>query len=78
MFEIVREGDCPSHLIVMYKYRFFKLNIHHENKLLSITEFYNQFESIVNRFSDKSNGVGIGALTAGYRDDWARVNIHYY
>lgn len=71
-FKTVREGDCPDHLLVMYKYRFFKLNIHHNNILLSITEFYNQLKSIVKRYSAKPYGVGIGALTADYRDNWAK------
>jgi carnitine O-octanoyltransferase len=75
-FKTVSEGECPTHLIVMYKYRFFKMDIIHENKMLTITEFYNQFESIMNKYGNMPNGIGIGALTADYRDDWARVSLN--
>ncbi len=69
----MEQGECPTHLIVMYKFRFFKLSIYHESKMLSITEFYNQLESIVKRYANEPYGVGIGALTGDHRDDWARV-----
>ena len=51
---VSQSAECPTHLIVIYKYRFFKMNITHENKLLSITEFYNQIETI----NGKSNNIG--------------------
>ena len=74
----MNEGDCPTHLIVMFKFRFFKLNIYHENKMLSITEFYNQLESIVKRCEHEPYGIGVGALTGDHRDDWARVSCSAY
>ena len=70
---LVSEGECPSHVLVIYRHRFFKLSLYHENKLLNASEFYNQLESIFNRYITQPYGIGIGALTADYRDSWATV-----
>jgi carnitine O-acetyltransferase len=77
-FKTARESsECPTHMIVMYKYRFYRLETYHQGQPLNITEFYKQLEKIVACGNDKSFGVGIGALTADYRDDWARVRIFF-
>ena len=58
----------------MFKNRFFKVDIYDkDSKLLNITELYNQFKSIIDKYSSKSYGIGIGALTGDKRDQWARV-----
>jgi len=44
-----------------------------DGKILNISEFYRQLEKIVNNKDNQLFGVGIGALTADYRDNWARV-----
>ena len=56
----------------MYKYRFYQIETRHNNKLLNITEFYKQLEKILN--IKQCYGVGIGALTADNRNDWANVS----
>ncbi len=66
-------SECPTHLIVMYKYRFHLLESRMDGKILNISEFYRQLEKIVNNKDNQLFGVGIGALTADYRDNWARV-----
>lgn len=68
-------NECPTHLIVMYKYRFYRLETYHQGKQLNITELYRQLEKIVANGDKKAFGVGIGALTADKRDSWAKVNI---
>lgn len=73
---LVRESsECPTHLTVMYKYRFYRLETYHQGKQLNITEFYKQLEKIVAIGDSKAFGVGIGALTADNRDSWAQVRI---
>ena len=68
----VNEGSCPTHFLVLYKNRFFKIEAFHEDeKLLNISELYQQFKKIANMC--KTDGVGIGALTGDYRDDWTDV-----
>ena len=57
----------------MYKYRFYRLETYHEGKILNITEFYKQLEKIVANKKNETYGVGIGALSADYRADWAKV-----
>ena len=58
--------------MVLYKNRFFKIEAFHEDeKLLNISELYQQFKKIANMC--KTDGVGIGALTGDYRDDWTDV-----
>ncbi|CAF0706682.1 unnamed protein product [Brachionus calyciflorus] len=76
-FKTVKEGECPTHLIVMYRNRFFKVDIYDkDSRLLTITELYHQFKSIFDNYNLKPLGVGIGALTADKRDDWARNRQH--
>lgn len=60
----------------MFKNRFFKVNVFHNNSnLLNITELYQQFRFIIDNYDLKSHGIGIGALTADKRDRWAKVTI---
>ena len=61
--------------MVLYKNRFFKVDAFHEDdKLLNISELYHQFKKITEMC--KTDGIGIGALTADYRDDWTDVSIY--
>ena len=73
-FKTFNEGLCPTHFIVIYKCRFFKIDaFNKENRLLTIGEVYEILKMISNKV--KSAGIGIGALTGDYRDDWAKVNF---
>lgn len=82
-FKTVRESDdCPSHIIVMYRYRFYRIESHHEGKRLNLTEFYKQLEKVYSYGNNQSFGVGIGALSADYRNDWAKnrqylIDLHH-
>lgn len=68
------EGDCPTHLVIVYKNRFFKLEPYDRNKeLLKISELYQSLSWIVDEYRDKPPGIGIGALTTDHRDNWAQV-----
>lgn len=74
MYIIVNEGTCPTHFVVMFKNRFFKIDAYHrDNTLLNISELYSQLRSIKNEYKTKSSGIGIGSLTADNRDTWAEV-----
>jgi len=44
-----------------------------QETLLNIGELYEQLKSISSMA--KHDGIGIGALTADYRDDWAKVRL---
>lgn len=68
-FKTAKEGPCPTHALVIYKYRFFKLETYHNNQRLNATELYRQLEKIA---KTKTFGPGIGALTADTRDHWAK------
>ena len=71
-FKTVNEGVCPTHFIVIYKSRFFKVDaFNKEGRLLNPAEMYDLLKVITS--SVKNAGVGIGALTADHRDDWAQV-----
>jgi carnitine O-acetyltransferase len=71
-----KEGSCPTHLIVMYGNRFYKLDIYHNDGLLTIGELYHQLNRIVKE-NNKPKGLGVGALTADQRDTWAEVRRNY-
>jgi hypothetical protein len=45
----------------------------YKETLLNINELYEQLKSIRNMA--KHDGIGIGALTADYRDDWTKVRL---
>lgn len=69
-FKTANEGICPTHVIIIYRNRFFKINAFNKiNDVLNIAEFYSILEIITSTV--KTDGIGIGALTGDYRDDWA-------
>ena len=71
-FKTQNEGFCPTHIIVICKSRFFKIEaLNKENRLLSVAEFYETLQIITRMV--KTDGIGIGALTGDHRDDWAKV-----
>lgn len=77
MFSKANEGDCPTHIIIMFKNRFFKLDAFSpDRKPLDMNEFYHQLKSILDDYENKPHGIGIGALTADRRESWAQVCIN--
>ena len=78
-FKTANEGTCPTHLLLMYRNRFFKINaFHRDNTLVNISEFYSQISGIINKYQTIALGIGIGALTADNRDAWAKVKKIYF
>lgn len=60
----------------MYRNRFFKLDTFDRNKnMLEISDLYGQLNWILNSYGNNSleDGIGIGALTADRRENWAKV-----
>jgi len=46
-FKTANEGSCPTHIIVIYKCRFFKINAFNKmNVPLNIAEFYELLKAI--------------------------------
>lgn len=60
----------------MFRNRFFKLDGYDLNKNpLRISDFYELLSWIINEYSSKPYGIGLGALTADRRDNWTEVYI---
>jgi carnitine O-octanoyltransferase len=70
-FKTFDEGHCSTQLVIMYHNNFFVFDAFQDNELLNPHEVYHQLAKIKTKYN-KTYGVGIGALTADYRDDWAR------
>ena len=77
---LVNEGNCPTHFLVIYKHRFFIVDAYYKNtdNLLNASELYHLFNSLIQKYETKSNGVGIGGLTSDNRDEWAKVFLLFY
>jgi hypothetical protein len=72
---IDNESQCPKHIIVSFKNRFFSLNVYHpsDNNLLNVTELYIILENFIKKYEKEECEIGIGALTGDERDVWANV-----
>lgn len=68
-FKTEREGECPTHFVVVLRNRFYKVNAFHGGRLLNVSELHDQLKAIDRKC--KTAGVGVGALTADHRNDWA-------
>ena len=68
------EGGCPSHVVVICRGRFFKLDVLHPGgDLLTPPELETQLRSVRERCDRKPAGPGVGALTGDQRTKWAEV-----
>ncbi|CAF3492794.1 unnamed protein product [Rotaria socialis] len=67
----------PTHVVVMRNGHMFMFDLYESNKLLTPPEILKRLEDIVQQ-SDQSPGLGLGALTALPRDEWAEVRDHLY
>lgn len=74
-FNVDNEGTCPTNIIIAYKNRLFSLEMYHpiDKNLLNMHEIYKKLNEITQEYSNKDYGIGIGALTADHRDNWADV-----
>lgn len=78
-YKIVSEDSQspPTHIVVIRNGRLFTFDLYQSNKLLTPPEILQRLESIVEQ-SNQNPGVGLGALTALPRDDWAEVKFRFF
>ena len=70
------EGDCPSHVVVICKGRFFKMEaVHTDGDLLTPPEFMAHFSHIREVCDQEDPAPGLGALTGDDRTNWAQVSL---
>ncbi|CAF4750516.1 unnamed protein product [Rotaria sp. Silwood1] len=65
----------PTHVIVIRNGHLFTFDLYESKKLLTPPEILLRLEDIVKR-SDQNPGLGLGALTALPRDEWAEIRDH--
>ncbi|CAF0810070.1 unnamed protein product [Didymodactylos carnosus] len=81
LFYILRlenDGRCPTHIVIIRKRRFFVFDLFDDENILTPPEIEYQLHEIV-KLSEKqtNNAMGLGALTALPRDDWALIREHF-
>uniref|UniRef100_A0A8D0HQR9 Peroxisomal carnitine O-octanoyltransferase n=2 Tax=Sphenodon punctatus TaxID=8508 RepID=A0A8D0HQR9_SPHPU len=72
-FRTESEGECPSHLIVLCRGRFFAFDAVHDGHILSPPEIYRQLAYIQKRCHNEPDGPGLAALTSDERTLWAKT-----
>ncbi len=74
-YEIVAEDvqSPPTHVLVIRNGHLFTFDLYESKRLLTPPEIRQRLEDIVQQ-SDQHPGLGLGALTALPRDEWAEVN----
>uniref|UniRef100_A0A8D0DR25 Peroxisomal carnitine O-octanoyltransferase n=1 Tax=Salvator merianae TaxID=96440 RepID=A0A8D0DR25_SALMN len=72
-FRTVREGECPSHLIVLCRGRIFAFNGVHDGHILTPPEIFRQLSYIKERCEREPEGPGLSALTSQERTPWAKT-----
>ncbi|CAF4910009.1 unnamed protein product, partial [Rotaria sp. Silwood2] len=65
----------PTHIVIIRNGHLFTFDLYESKKLLTPPEILRRLEDIVKQ-SDKSSGLGLGALTALPRDEWADIHDH--
>nr|XP_006817887.1 PREDICTED: peroxisomal carnitine O-octanoyltransferase-like [Saccoglossus kowalevskii] len=76
-FKTAKEGNCPSHLIVTRKGRFYKFNATDDDgKLLSAPALQRQLEYVKTESDNKPTILSVGMLTALDRTPWAQARSH--
>ncbi|CAF1274412.1 unnamed protein product [Adineta steineri] len=69
------EKSPPTHVIVIRNGHIYTFNLYESKKLLTPPEILERLKDISQR-SDQSIGLGLGALTALPRDEWAEIRDH--
>ena len=69
------ENSPPTHVVVIRNGLMYTFDLYQSSELLSPPEILQRLEDIVERSEHKS-GLGLGALTALPRDDWADMRDH--
>lgn len=77
-FKTEKEGHCPSHVLVIYKGRIFKIDgLHEDGQLLAPQDFLLCFQQITHKVdSENVIDTDIPVLTADDRTSWARNRTH--
>nr|XP_006811175.1 PREDICTED: peroxisomal carnitine O-octanoyltransferase-like [Saccoglossus kowalevskii] len=76
-FKTAKEGNCPSHLIVMRKGRFYKFNATDDDgKILSAPALKRQIEYVKTESDNQPTILSVGMLTALDRIPWAQARSH--
>lgn len=65
----------PTNIVILRHGRIFTFELYVSNKILTPPEILKRLQDIVEQ-SNQSSGVGIGALTALPRDEWAEVKLN--
>ncbi|CAF1074229.1 unnamed protein product [Rotaria sordida] len=65
----------PTHVVIIRNGHLFTFDLYESKKLLTPPEILQRLEDIVKQ-SDQSPGLGLGALTALPRDEWAEIHNH--
>ncbi|CAF4883392.1 unnamed protein product [Rotaria sp. Silwood1] len=65
----------PTHVVIIRNGHLFTFNLYESKKLLTPPEILRRLEDIVKQ-CDQSTGLGLGALTALPRDEWAEIRNH--
>ncbi|CAF3361857.1 unnamed protein product [Rotaria sp. Silwood2] len=65
----------PTHVVIIRNGHLFTFDLYESKKLLTPPEILRKLEDIVKQ-SDHSSGLGLGALTALPRDEWAEIRHH--
>lgn len=69
-FKTVREGECPSHVVVIGKGRIFYFDLLHKNELLLPSEILHALTIIRDKIEHEDFILGIPALTCDERSNW--------
>lgn len=79
MFLLDEEGQCPHHIVVMCRGRFFSFAILDESRqLITVPEIERQLQHIRSKCDREAERPSIGPLTVDNRTTWAKVCILYY
>ena len=71
-----REGDCPSHIVVMSKGHIFQMETLDDNgEVLSAPELEAQFQKIKDQSIALGPAQGVPFLTSMDRTSWAEVRV---
>ncbi|XP_001846771.2 peroxisomal carnitine O-octanoyltransferase [Culex quinquefasciatus] len=77
-FKTEKEGPCPSHLLVIYKGRMFKIEgLHEDGEILSPQDFLLYFQQIQHKVDSEDTSIsGVPLLSNDDRTTWARNRSH--
>lgn len=77
LYFVVSEDEQlpPTHVVVFSNGRIFTFDLYDSKRLLTPNEIREKLDEI-SQLSQTARGIGLGALTALPRDDWAEIRQH--